>query len=208
MKVTAPEELETGEKAHVVVEVGSIVEEAPTGEVVLSVDGTDLPGGGARERQGDLRGRPVQRAEDRGAGGEVRRRRGAPTPGQGRAQVKVVAPAPVTTPPTPPNAANPAVKVPKGGKVDATKNRRKAKLVLGCGSVACEGKVVLKTRGKDGKRLGAGAFDMDARDKGTVVLKLNKKARALLGKKASLKVVLVVRHDDGSTQRVKVRLKR
>ena len=43
-------------------------------------------------------------------------------------------------------------------------------------------------------------------DKGTV--KLNKRARALLGKKAALKVVLVVRHEDGTTQRVKVRLKR
>ena len=41
--VTAPEELETGEKGDVVVEVGSAAEAAPTGEVVLSVDGTDLP---------------------------------------------------------------------------------------------------------------------------------------------------------------------
>ncbi|MGF9754441.1 hypothetical protein AAII07_04515, partial [Microvirga sp. 0TCS3.31] len=109
-------------------------------------------------------------------------------------------------PPTTPSA--PEVTVVKGGKADATKNRRKARLVLSCGSVACEGKVVLRTRGAKGKKLGAGAFDMDARDKGTVVLTLNKKARALLGKKASLKVVLVVRHEDGSTQRVKVRLKR
>lgn len=41
--VTAPEQLETGRKADVVVEVGSAAEAAPTGEVVLSVDGTDLP---------------------------------------------------------------------------------------------------------------------------------------------------------------------
>ena len=41
--VTAPEELETGAKGDVVVEVGSAAEAAPTGEVVLSVDGTDLP---------------------------------------------------------------------------------------------------------------------------------------------------------------------
>lgn len=41
--VTAPEEVETGKTAEVVVEVGSAADAAPTGEVVLSVDGTDLP---------------------------------------------------------------------------------------------------------------------------------------------------------------------
>ena len=98
--------------------------------------------------------------------------------------------------------------VEKGGKVDATKNRRKARLVMSCGSGACEGKVVLKTRGKDGKRLGAGAFDLDVSEKGKVTVKLNQRARAKLDKKATVKAVLVVRFDDGSTQRVKVRLKR
>jgi len=41
--VTAPDQVETGEKATVEVEVASAAEETPTGEVVLSVDGTDLP---------------------------------------------------------------------------------------------------------------------------------------------------------------------
>ena len=66
---------------------------------------------------------------------------------------------------------------------------------------------MLRTRGANGKRLGAGAFDMDARDKGTVVLKLNKMARPSSARRRR-KAVLVVRHEDGTTQRVKVRLKR
>jgi hypothetical protein len=100
------------------------------------------------------------------------------------------------------------VAVKKGGKVNATKNRGKAKLVLSCGSDACEGKVVLKTRGKDGKRLAVGSFELDGGEKDKVTVKLNKRARAKLGKKGSVKAVLVVRFDDGSTQRVKVRLTR
>ncbi len=80
--------------------------------------------------------------------------------------------------------------------------------MLSCASDACEGKVVLKTRGKDGKRLGAGSFDLDVSEKGKVTVKLNKRARAKLGKKASVKAVLVVRLEGGNTQRVKVRLTR
>ena len=48
---------------------------------------------------------------------------------------------------------------------------------------------------------------MDARDKGTVVLKLNKR-HAPSSARRRVKAVLVVRHEDGTTQRVKVRLKR
>ena len=110
-------------------------------------------------------------------------------------------------PPVPP-VDTPVVDVPRGGKVDATRNRRKARLVLRCGSVACEGKVVLRTRGQDGKRLGAGSFDLDVREKDTVTVTLNKRARAKLGKKATVKAVAVVRFDDGSIRRVQVRLTR
>ena len=56
--------------------------------------------------------------------------------------------------------------------------------------------------------LGAGTFDLEAGEKGKAVVKLNKRARAKLGKKASVKAVLVVRFEDGSTQRVRVRLTR
>lgn len=213
--VTAPEEVETGKTAEVVVEVGSAAEAAPTGEVVLSVDGTDLPAveledGKATFEVGPFGGpKTVELVAE--YAGDV-----ATDPGQGSAQLKVVTPAPVptpdppTTPPVPPAPPvdTPVVDVPRGGKADATKNRRKAKLVVRCGSVACEGKVVLKTRGKDGKRLGAGSFDLDASEKDKVTVKLNKRARAKLGKKATVKALLVVRFDDGSTQRVKVRLKR
>jgi hypothetical protein len=217
--VTAPEEVETGETAEVVVEVGSAAEVAPTGEVVLSVDGTELlaaelEDGTATFEVGPFAGAGTVELVAEYAG-DV-----ATDPGQGTAQLKVVdasttPPGPPTTPPGPPTTppgppvtppGDPAVAVKKGGKVDATKNRRKAKLVLSCDSDACEGKVVLRTRGKNGKRLGAGSFEIDEKDKVTITL--NKRARAKLGKKANLKAVLVVRFDDGSTQRVKVRLKR
>ena len=94
------------------------------------------------------------------------------------------------------------------GKVDATPNRRKARFTVRCGRVDCEGKVVLRTAGKASKRLGAGTFDLEAGEKGKAVVKLNKRARAKLGKKATVKAVLVVRFEDGSTQRVRVRLTR
>ncbi len=93
-----------------------------------------------------------------------------------------------------------------GGKVDAVPNRRRAKVTLECGAAGCEGRAVLRTRG--GKKLGAGSFDLDAREKGTVVVTLNARARAQLGKRAVVRAVLVVRFEDGGTQRLKVRLKR
>ncbi len=235
--VTAPEQVETGETAQVVVEVGSAAEAAPTGEVVLSVDGTDLPAVELEDGKATFEVGPFEAAGTvelvADYAGDV-----ATDPGQGTAQLKVVEapttppgppttpPGPPTTPPGPPTTPpgppvppvppvdTPAVGVAKGGKVDATANRRKAKLTLRCGRVDCEGKVVLREMGKKGKkgklgkRLGAGSFDLDARDKDTVTIKLTKQARKLLGDKKSVKAVLVVRFEDGSTQRVKVRLKR
>ncbi|WP_246850573.1 family 16 glycoside hydrolase [Nocardioides xinjiangensis] len=204
--VTAPEQLQTGKKAQVEVAVTSAAQETPTGEVVLSVDGTDLPAATLKDGKATFEvgpfaaGRTVELVAK--YAGDV-----AHDAGQGKAQVKVVTPAPVPTPPTNPPADAPSVKV-KGEKADATPNRRKAKLTVRCGTVGCEGKAVLRTRGKDGKRLGAGTFDLDSREKDKVTLKLTKRARALLGKKATVKAVLVVRFEDGGTQRVSVRLTR
>jgi hypothetical protein len=184
--------------------VTSAAQETPSGQVVLSVDGTDLPaatlkGGKATFEVGPFAaGRTVELVAR--YAGDV-----AHDPGQGSARIKVVTPAPVPTPPTTPPGDAPSVKVP-GGKVDATANRRKARFTVRCGPVGCEGRAVLRTRG--GKRLGAGSFDLDPGDKDKVVVKLNKRARARLDGKASVKAVLVVRFEDGSTQRVRVRLTR
>lgn len=118
-----------------------------------------------------------------------------------------------TTPtaPTPPSggaAPAPAVDVTRAGRVDATPDRRRATYTLRCGTVACEGEVVLRTRGADGRRLGAGSFDLGASEKDRVTVRLNARARAHLSRRATVKAVLVVRHADGSTQRVRVRLTR
>ena len=215
--VTAPAEVETGKKATVEVEVTSAAEETPTGEVVLSVDGTDLP---AVDLDED--GTTTFEVGPFGAPGTVELVATyagdlAVDAGQGSAQVKVVTPAPVpvpptTTPPTPPvppvpPVVTPSVAVPRG-TVDATPARRRARLTMRCGAVDCEGRVVLRTRGEKGKRLGAGTFDLDAREKDKVSVRLTKRARAQLRKKASVKAVLVVRFEDGGTQRVSVRLTR
>ncbi|MBC2932848.1 family 16 glycoside hydrolase [Nocardioides sp. zg-1228] len=205
--VTAPAQVETGAKARVEVAVTSAAPEAPTGEVVLSVNGSDLPPAQLKEGKATIEVGPFQAAGTvelvASYAGDL-----AVDAGRGSTRLEVVRPTPPVVPPVVPPSVDPVVAVKKGGKVDATRDRRRARMVLSCGSAPCEGKVVLRTRGATGTRLGAGAFDLDAREKGTVTLRLTQRARALLGKKATVKAVLVVRHEDGSTQRVKVRLTR
>ncbi|MCF6376585.1 DUF1080 domain-containing protein [Nocardioides KLBMP 9356] len=215
--VTAPEQVETGKTAQVEVEVTSAAEEVATGEVVLSVDGNDLPGVELEDGTATFDVGPFAQAGtvelEASYAGDL-----AHDAGQGSATMKVVSPtAPPTTPPTttptPPTTpqggtAEPTVKVLGRGTADATPNRRKAKLTLRCGSDDCAGKVVLRTTGKKAKRLGAATFDLGARDKGRITLTLTKRARTLLGASKTVKAVLVVRFEDGPTQKVRVRLTR
>ncbi len=65
---------------------------------------------------------------------------------------------------------------------------------------------MLRTRGAKGKKLGAGAFDMDAAGQGKV--SSSSRWRAPSSARQDRQGVLVVRHEDGTTQRAKVRLKR
>ena len=94
--VTAPEELETGAKGDVVVEVGSAAEAAPTGEVVLSVDGTDLPAVELEDGRATFEVGPFTEAGTvelvAEYAGDV-----ATDPGQGSAQLKVVESGPVAS---------------------------------------------------------------------------------------------------------------
>ena len=94
--VTAPEELETGAKGDVVVEVGSAAEAAPTGEVVLSVDGTDLPAVELEDGKATFEVGPFTEAGTvelvAEYAGDV-----ATDPGQGSAQLKVVESGPVSS---------------------------------------------------------------------------------------------------------------
>ncbi|MCP3422926.1 family 16 glycoside hydrolase [Nocardioides pinisoli] len=90
--IQAPDEVRTGKKAQVLIEVSSSAEEPPTGEVVLSVDGKKLPAvelvdGQARITIGPLgRPRTVELVATYAGDDEVQ-------PGSGTAQVRVVTPA-------------------------------------------------------------------------------------------------------------------
>jgi hypothetical protein len=94
--VTAPEQLETGETADVVVEIGSAAEAAPTGEVVLSVDGTELPAVQLEDGRATVEVGPFTEA---GTVELVARYAGdvATDPGQGTAQLEVVESGPVAS---------------------------------------------------------------------------------------------------------------
>ncbi|SEB54086.1 Carbohydrate binding module (family 6) [Nocardioides exalbidus] len=221
--VTAPAEVETGKTATVEVEVTSQAQSTPTGEVTLTVDGealapVDLEDGTATFEVGPVATEGTVSLAAAYAG-DV-----AHEPGQGSTTMAVKAPAGPTTGPTPttdpgptpqqpqpttpvgPVGPTPSVGVGGGGKVDAVPDRRRASVVLQCGATDCEGRAVLRTKG--GKKLGAGAFDLDAREKRKVVVKLNARARALLDRRKVVGAVLVVRFEDGPTQRLRVRLKR
>jgi hypothetical protein len=136
--VTAPEQVETGKTAEVVVEVGSAAEAAPTGEVVLSVDGTDLPAveledGKATFEVGPFGG-PKTVALVADYAGDI-----ATDPGQGSAQLTVVEAGPVPS----------TVSVSAPDEVKPGKKAQVQVEVTSAADGAATGKVVLSVDGVD-----------------------------------------------------------
>ena len=183
--VTAPEELETGAKGDVVVEVGSAAEAAPTGEVVLSVDGTDLPAVELEDGKATFEVGPFTEAGTvelvAEYAGDV-----ATDPGQGSAQLEVVESGPVAS----------TVKITAPEQV---RTGKKAQVEIEVTSSADEpptGEVVLSV---DGKKLPA----VELRDgKATITI-------GPLGKPRTVELVATYAGDDGvqpgtGTARIKV----
>ncbi|WP_205471072.1 family 16 glycoside hydrolase [Nocardioides sp. SYSU D00038] len=202
--VTAqPAQVPVGSTAQVQVEVDSAAQETPTGQVVLSVAGEEQPPATLVDGKATVTVGPFdaegQVALSAAYAGDV-----AHDAAVGSGSLTVVK-KPVVPPTQPP--AKPKVTA-IGGKVDANKARRTATIGLRCGPVDCVGKAVLKTRGASGKKLGSGRFAVQDRSRGRLKLNLNRQARLQLARKGSVKVVLVVTHRDGTTQRLKLRLTR
>ena len=106
---------------------------------------------------------------------------------------------PVVSPPPPGVPGAGSVKV-AGKKLDANKVRTKAVIAIRCtATTACSGKAVVKA----GKKVVAkGKYAAAAGTTAKVSLKLTQKARALLRKRAAVKVVLTL--TPGSTAKVKL----
>lgn len=193
----SPATVEIGKPATVEVEVTSEAAEQPTGEVALSVDGTALApvaldNGIARIPVGPFTRSGTVRLEASYSGDTAH----DPATGQGTLSV---------LPNLPPPAPKAKVK-PIGSKVDATKNRKKASIMLKCNNARCVGDATLKSTG--GQKLGKGSFTIDKGTKKKLNLTLTNNARKLLAKQKSVPAKLVVTFNDGRTQRFSVRLTR
>lgn len=223
-----PTEVRTGRTAQVEVSVESVVEETPTGEVSLSVDGVALAPAALEDGTATFTVGPFAEAGavalEASYAGDV-----AHAPAQGSGTLTVVAPgAPPTTPPTTPPVPTPGPPTttppvptptppgkpsvvpvgPKKAHVDADQARRKATMVARCGPVDCSGRAVLRSRGKAGKALGRGRVALEAAERGTIRIALTQRARAHLADDRSVRAVLVVKYAGGGTQRVALRLTR
>ncbi|WP_167735942.1 family 16 glycoside hydrolase [Nocardioides sp. 503] len=198
-----PAQVQTGRTAQVQVTVDSVVEETPTGEVVVSVDGTPLPAADLTDGTATVTVGPF------GSPGEVALTAtyagDAAHDGSEGAATLTVTKAPVVTPPAP--VLKPKVAA-VGRKVDADRSRRKASVVLRCVQGACAGNAVLRLPGASGKALGSGRIALKAGSRGRLTVRLNALARARLKSRASVGAVLVVTFRDGTTQRLTVRLTR
>lgn len=194
-----PATVEVGKSAQVQVSVDSAAEETPTGEVVLSVDGTPLAPATLVDGTATVTVGPF------GSAGTVALTASYdgdaahdPAEGSGSLTVKPK----VVVPPTPP--AKPQVAT-VGTKVDANKARKQATIGLKCLKATCR---VTATLVQSGKTLGSGKVTLQAGRSGKLKLKLTALARTRLKAKASVPATLVVRFADGSTQKLQVRLTR
>lgn len=108
--------------------------------------------------------------------------------------------------PPPPGGSASSLSVAKK-KVRANKSRTKVVIPLACagGTSRCAGKVRLVTgKGKKGKVMGKGSYDVAAGTSGRAVLRLTKRARAGLRKKARVRamVICVPSSGTGATRKV------
>ncbi|WP_193610330.1 family 16 glycoside hydrolase [Nocardioides lijunqiniae] len=196
-------QVQTGKTAQVQVTVDSVVEETPTGEVVVTVDGEPLAPAALTDGKATVTVGPFTRPGEVALAATYEGDE-AHDSGAGVGSLTVVK-APVVTPPAP--VVKPRVAA-VGRKVDADKSRRKASVMLRCVQGACAGTATLRLPGTSGKALGSGKVALKAGQRGRLTLRLNALARARLKSRAAVGAVLVVKFRDGTTQRLNLRLTR
>jgi hypothetical protein len=195
-----PATVEVGKTAQVQVRVDSPAEETPTGEVTVSVDGQPLAPATLVDGTATVTVGPFSSvgtvALAASYDGDVAH---DPADGEGVLTVKEK----TVVPPQPPVKAGVAT---VGTKVDANKARKQATIGLKCLKATCRVTATLVQAG--GKSLGSGKITLQAGKRGKLKLTLTALARTRLKAKASVPATLVVKHADGRTQKLKVRLTR
>ncbi|GAA5155560.1 hypothetical protein GCM10023340_41170 [Nocardioides marinquilinus] len=188
----SPAKIQVGQTSKVTVAVDSDATEAPTGELVVSVNGkalapAQLTNGTATVTVGPFKGAGTVRLAARYAGDAAHQA------SSGTGTIQVVA------------APKPSVST-VGKRVDANPKRTKATISVRCATADCKGTAVLRLPG--GKTLGQASFSMKKGQTKTLTITLNNTARQQLKSKASVKSVLVFRLPGGATKQVQVNLTR